>query len=1221
MRTRLPALLCALAVASTAAASTIQTSQLSQNGWYSDDTRADGTGSEAAGTNLISPTRTDDPEGSASGTIAHDADILNQISFAEDTSVPGGTFPGHVRMTIGPSGSGKSQISHRNPAGFATGTAISDPGFFVDYSWRGDGTPTVTASFKIGFKTSEFGSAGVSSRTGENDWDKVLIYEPGQGNGQNSDGSWYTESISRTSGNWWFFDRVAGAGTIGTPMTLDDMDGNATIFSGAKTIGDVYDLITDPGALITSVQFGIGSGNAGGDVRVNQLETSFYRPGDITAFGQTSSIGDAFPTKFAGDFISGSGIPADNFLSDSNGDVSVFIKPRGRDSGQPLLISGNTFLLLSGAAVSNPGASWWSFDFQFSPSDADTIGGTNYNLLLEFDTDPTSGEALALVGGPIWDADALDYNSWDDGDSFFANPGPGSWSNDDTDYVISQSWRADFGFLNGSILPPGDYTIRFTATDENGNKLASVEAIARVVDAGDASLSLDAQDTCLNADDTQVVVDVNMANPPGSIVGGQFFLDYDNTVLDFISIEPGDAPFTDELYEFVDEGAGTIDYSVNAPLGDPGTSSATTMARITFNLADDACFEDALVSWRVNAPPTRITMSGGADIQPAEANLTAVTIDSEAPMLTVNDLEINADAGVCTGVLTTGEPFNLPVVTGPSQAPDTWYTDRYNPAIFESDTFMGENVLHHGVDVADSAANRPPSFSSLFYNTQGRKYDIDLPTGSTLSADVWIPSSYETDARNVGLWGTTMDSGGNITGFPIISYGSNDPADPLNPDPVNPAPRFRIYVQDSDFNASNGYQPDYVDLYALAPADFDKWYRFEITLTQIGYVFTVTNITDDVEIFSVLDPNIFGSIRIANVILQMYNFGETYDGYWDNVTLNGEGPIVTDDCSAPTLSFERSDNPALGLNDPYPTGDTTVTWTATDLCGNTATIDQIITVNGVNNLDVAVELIGVTASFDRCVTFELTPTGGGVPVVVEETLSFTSGIANATIEVPCGDYECIDARDTLHTLRARDDDDFAIDGTMYVADFTASGDGDALTGGNFNDDEFIDILDFGVFVSQYNTAQAANTPCGFVGPNADADGDGFVGSVDFSFIQTQFLFAAELPCGGAPAQWDGNPVEFISVTELEAMGMHDLVVADLNADGWVDEFDIAAFASGVEPDRCDEDLSGDGLVNVVDLNVLLSAFGVSDLGDINKDGVTDGADLNLLLARFADACN
>jgi hypothetical protein len=148
----------------------------------------------------------------------------------------------------------------------------------------------VTASLKFGIKTSEFGSAGVSGRTGENVWDKVLIYEPGQGNGNNSDGAWDTETITYMSGRWWFFDRVNIAASIGTPLTLADMS-TSGIMVGGRPISVIFALISDPGAIITSVQFGVGSGNAGANVYVNQLETNFYRAGDITTFGGSEPTG------------------------------------------------------------------------------------------------------------------------------------------------------------------------------------------------------------------------------------------------------------------------------------------------------------------------------------------------------------------------------------------------------------------------------------------------------------------------------------------------------------------------------------------------------------------------------------------------------------------------------------------------------------------------------------------------------------------------------------------------------------------------------------------------------------------------------------------------------------------------------------------------------------------------------------------------------------------
>ncbi|MCA9783282.1 MAG: hypothetical protein KC518_06840, partial [Candidatus Cloacimonetes bacterium] len=265
--------------ASSVFAAEVNVSALGDNGWYSDDTRADGTGLPPAGTNLVSDTLTDDPEATAVGTSAHDADILAQISFGPAPgTVPSGTYTGATHLMIGANGSGKSQISHRkdDASGHCSGDVAFGPGMTLSYSWMGNGTVSVTPSVKLGVKTADFGSTGVSTRTGENAWDKVLIYEPGNLNGGTSDGLWHTETVDFNTGKWWFFDRTVLAGTISNPMTLSDMSTSGLTFFGSKTIQDVYDLIADEDAIVTSVQFGVGSGNAGASVYVNQFTSSFY---------------------------------------------------------------------------------------------------------------------------------------------------------------------------------------------------------------------------------------------------------------------------------------------------------------------------------------------------------------------------------------------------------------------------------------------------------------------------------------------------------------------------------------------------------------------------------------------------------------------------------------------------------------------------------------------------------------------------------------------------------------------------------------------------------------------------------------------------------------------------------------------------------------------------------------------------------------------------------
>lgn len=63
--------------------------------------------------------------------------------------------------------------------------------------------------------------------------------------------------------------------------------------------------------------------------------------------------------------------------------------------------------------------------------------------------------------------------------------------------------------------------------------------------------------------------------------------------------------------------------------------------------------------------------------------------------------------------------------------------------------------------------------------------------------------------------------------------------------------------------------------------------------------------------------------------------------------------------------------------------------------------------------------------------------------------------------------------------------------------------------------------------------------------------------------------------------------------------------------------DPAVFA----PIKCDADANGDGIVNINDLNIILSQWGTSGPeGDLNDDGIVDVNDLNLVLASWGQNC-
>ena len=124
----------------------------------------------------------------------------------------------------------------------------------------------------------------------------------------------------------------------------------------------------------------------------------------------------------------------------------------------------------------------------------------------------------------------------------------------------------------------------------------------------------------------EVVVNVNMTDASEAIIGGQFFMMYDTTALDFISAEPGDDPFLISLFLAVDEVAGTIDFAVGVPNIGVGTMEDATMARFTFIALASACETEQLVKFRPHVPPTRLTTEASDDIIPVLNALSAITI-------------------------------------------------------------------------------------------------------------------------------------------------------------------------------------------------------------------------------------------------------------------------------------------------------------------------------------------------------------------------------------------------------------------------------------------------------------------------------------------------------------------------------------------------------------------------------------------------------------------
>jgi hypothetical protein len=287
----------------------------------------------------------------------------------------------------------------------------------------------------------------------------------------------------------------------------------------------------------------------------------------------------------------------------------------------------------------------------------------------------------------------------------------------------------------------------------------------------------------------------------------------------------------------------------------------------------------------------------------------------------------------------------------------------------------------------------------------------------------------------------------------------------------------------------------------------------------------------------------------------------------DNCDGDLSGLVVYDIDEGNDGSIEVSDYASTTYT--FPGGTHKVTAKAEDSCLNTGSCDFFVTVSDKNELVVDIDLQATVAAgpFTRCITFVLWDCGPDTSQTVEQVVTFTNGAASTvTVLVPCGAYDCITAKDKLHTLR-QTDDGLTTGGTepvQYLADFTVTG-GDELIGGDLNDDGWIDILDFGVFSWQYGTNYGTgDTDCNTPYPHADIDGDGLVDTADFTFIQINFLDGDEDNCCGAPGPLAG-PRTSISLDELEKLGLSELAVGDLNHDGWLDEADIEAFMQGARP--------------------------------------------------------
>ena len=229
--------------------------------------------------------------------------------------------------------------------------------------------------------------------------------------------------------------------------------------------------------------------------------------------------------------------------------------------------------------------------------------------------------------------------------------------------------------------------------------------------------------------------------------------------------------------------------------------------------------------------------------------------------------------------------------------------------------------------------------------------------------------------------------------------------------------------------------------------------------------------------------------------------------------------------------------PANGM---FPVGVTAIKWTTTDAVNQVTSITRTVTVGDYQLLDLTVNLFGsISQNSTRTVRIKI-----GATSQLHEVVT-VAGVGSVTgIQVPVvGSIPCLLAKDILHSVSNAAS--ASVVGVRYAASVV-------LTQGDSNDDDLIDILDFGSFLGDRGADLTRRGRSNFNSDLAVSNGD-------FTFISLRFLLSGDT-CGAFDAP--GQPLSRISVRELRRRGLGNMTKADFNRDGWVDTTDMTIYMQG-----------------------------------------------------------
>jgi len=190
--------------------------------------------------------------------------------------------------------------------------------------------------------------------------------------------------------------------------------------------------------------------------------------------------------------------------------------------------------------------------------------------------------------------------------------------------------------------------------------------------------------------------------------------------------------------------------------------------------------------------------------------------------------------------------FSAGAPISPTPGPGVWYVDRYAPAGFLAP--VNTNQLQESINASDYQG------AGSFYNTQGRKFDVETGTFAA-QIQVYVDPNWTTATGNdviryAGFWGTGTDSTSAVASYPIIEV-------------VSTQGGFDVRTYDSNTGSWD-------NLTSLTAGTWDTL-GFTLSGNQIKY-------TLNGSVIGSFDAN--GTEQFANVMLQGYNANANYSILW-----------------------------------------------------------------------------------------------------------------------------------------------------------------------------------------------------------------------------------------------------------------------------------------------------------------------------------------------------